>query len=289
MPRSTMSPRRPRLRACAVGIAVIAFMSPAVGAQASASDSAPLVVEANTRTDGLQAEITGVRSDGGRDLATDPYARGEQVPYTFHVKNTSDQTVTVTPESGAFAPFLPPGAGNCRYQSLAAGAEYTCTTARHTVTRADVARGYFVGTTTWSVRASGAPTTILTVDAGEVDLVERSPHITVAASGVWNDADGDGLASAGETVTWERSVLNDGNVRLDSVQVAGVEIGAMRMGGRFDLADVTEVLTPADIAAGRVAPAVVSASGTNGSKPASVQNSRPQVLLPTAANPIPEW
>lgn len=118
----------------------------------------------------LTATITGARADGSRDLATSPYQVGEQVPYTFRVQNTSTMTITVTPTSGDFSPFLPPNAGNCRWTNLAANAAYTCATPRHTVTQADLDRGYFVSDTVWSLSASGAATRSISVTGGQVAL-----------------------------------------------------------------------------------------------------------------------
>ncbi|MDU0326495.1 exo-alpha-sialidase [Microbacterium sp. KSW2-21] len=116
----------------------------------------------------LSATITGARADGSRNLTTTPYRVGEQVPYTFRVQNTSSTTITVTPTSGDFSPFLPPGTGNCRWTNLAANGAYTCSTPRHTVTQADLDRGYFVADTVWSLSASGATTRSISVTGGQV-------------------------------------------------------------------------------------------------------------------------
>lgn len=104
--------------------------------------------------------ITGSRDDAARNVLTNPYAAGEAVPYRFAVLNSGASAATVTPTAGNFAPFLPPGAGNCRYSSLPAGAGYNCTTPRHTVTTADLALGYFVPDTGWSV-GTGASVRLL--------------------------------------------------------------------------------------------------------------------------------
>ena len=104
--------------------------------------------------------ITGSRTDTSRNILTNPYAAGEAVPYRFAVLNSGASAATVTPTAGNFAPFLPPGAGNCRYSSLPAGASYNCTTPRHAVTAADLALGYFVPDTGWSV-GTGASVRLL--------------------------------------------------------------------------------------------------------------------------------
>lgn len=101
--------------------------------------------------------VTGARTDTSRNLATSPYTAGETVSYKFTVKNTTTGTLAVAPTAGNFAPFLPPGTGNCRYLTLGAGASYVCSTPLHTVTDTDIARGYFVPDTSWSV--TGTSTT----------------------------------------------------------------------------------------------------------------------------------
>ncbi|SEE75004.1 sialidase-1 [Arthrobacter alpinus] len=112
----------------------------------------PLVDGVQTPSGSLAGvTVTGTRTDTSRNLATSPYAAGETVSYKFTVKNTTAGTLTVTPTAGIFTPFLPPGTGNCRYTNLSAGASYVCSTPLYTVTATDVARGYFVPDTSWSV------------------------------------------------------------------------------------------------------------------------------------------
>lgn len=105
--------------------------------------------------------FAGLATDTARDLAANPYKAGDKVPYSFTVTNKNTGTVAVTPSAGNFAPLLPPAAGNCRYSTLAAGASYTCSGQSHTVTAAEVAQGYFVPDTSWSI--TGAAT-----DSGKV-------------------------------------------------------------------------------------------------------------------------
>ncbi|WP_337458890.1 exo-alpha-sialidase [Microbacterium sp. KHB019] len=233
----------------------------------------------------IGATITGARTDTARDLASQPYTAGEQVPYAFRVDNASTMTVAVVPTKGDFAPFIPPGAGNGRFMVLAVDAGYNCATPKHAVTADDIARGYFVADTTWTVSASGQPTKTIEVAGGEVDVIARDPRLTVEVAGTWNDADGNGLATAGETVTWERTVRNTGNVTLTGVTVGGAEIGTLASGASTDLGAATTTLTTADIAAGTVSAASVEASASNGKRAADVSVDSDRVVLPVA----PTW
>ncbi|GGE97472.1 sialidase family protein [Mycetocola zhadangensis] len=115
------------------------------------------------------ATIVGYRSDGARDLAASPYAAGQQVSYTFQVTNTTSTTLAVTPTAGNLTPFVPTGAGNCRYTALAPGQSYTCSTPIHTVTAAEAAQNYFVPDTSWTV-TSGATSTSARLLGAPVNL-----------------------------------------------------------------------------------------------------------------------
>ncbi|MGO3813930.1 MAG: exo-alpha-sialidase [Cellulosimicrobium funkei] len=86
---------------------------------------------------------------------------GDVVTYSFTVTNLSDAVTTVSP-TGNLERFDPAqGAPNCRYRNLGARAAYTCTSARHTITQADLDAGFFAPRTTWT---STSGTTVTTVE-----------------------------------------------------------------------------------------------------------------------------
>lgn len=233
----------------------------------------------------VDASITGTRADAGRDLAADPYEIGEQVPYAFRVDNRSPVAVTVVPSGGDFSPFTPPGAGNCRYRDLPVGAGYDCATPRHTVTQADLDRGYFPADTTWSVEAAGQTAQQLTVTGGEVDVIARDPQLAVAISGAWGDANGNGVADAGDTVTWTRSVENRGNVVLDDVTVEGAPLGSLAPGETLALDPEVVALRIDDIAHGSVATSAVTATAANGDRDVTAPSEEARLDLERA----PVW
>lgn len=215
----------------------------------------------------LAADIVGSRSDGARDLTTDRYAAGEQVPYSFRVTNTGLVTEAVAPTSGDFTPFVPPGAGNCRYSVLPVGQSYTCGTPRHAVTEQEAADGFFVPLTEWSLTASGFAAKQLTVDGGEVDLAQRKPALD--AAGVETsivDTDGDGQDSAGDEVTQSSVVTNSGNVRLTDVAAEGWggEAASVDVDGTTTLSR-SFALSEEQVAAGEIAPVDAVVGGSNGS------------------------
>ncbi|MBD3943879.1 exo-alpha-sialidase [Microbacterium sp. NEAU-LLC] len=231
----------------------------------------------------LDAAITGSRGDTGRDLASDPYRVGEQLPYTFRVDNASALATTVTPTAGAFAPFVPPGAGNCRFQNLAGGAGYTCATAKHTVTQDDVDRGFFDATTTWSLTATGQSAKTVAVAAAEVDVVARAPQLGGTVSGTWNDVNGDGVATIGDTVTFTASVANTGNVRLDGVTAGDLSGVTLAAGAAAQIHSSTVVVTAEHLAAGAVAAPSFDATASNGSRAVEAGIAGAAVALPVPA------
>lgn len=85
---------------------------------------------------------------------------GDVVTYSFTVTNLSDAVTTVSP-TGNLERFDPAqGAPSCRYRDLAARAAYTCTSARHTITQADLDAGFFAPSTTWTSTSGATVTTV---------------------------------------------------------------------------------------------------------------------------------
>ena len=234
----------------------------------SLTKTVPFTGAAVALRDGLvAADISGARADVGRDLATQPYAAGDLVPYTFTVKNTSPLTVKVVPTAGNFSPFVPEGPGNCRYSSLAAGQSYQCTTPRHTVTAAEADQGFFVPVTTWEVSAAGQSPKTYTINGGEVDLKARDAALSATVSAEWTDADGDRFASAGDPVTYTYTVGNAGNVAVTGVEApdAGISVASLAAGDTVT-ATREHVLTAADVAAGSLAAVSFEVTARNGAK-----------------------
>ncbi|KWR72437.1 hypothetical protein RN04_06280 [Arthrobacter sp. W1] len=234
-------------------------------------------------------EVTGQRADSGRDVATDPYAEGEKVPYSFTVKNTGNINQWVVPTEGNFAPFAakpvgePSEAGNCRYSNLAAGASYQCTTPRHAVTAEDMSNGYFTPQTTWTSGKLGDYATVANeyrIIGDEVDLLVRAPGLEArAGQPVLADLDDDGYASAGDTVSYEATVQNTGNVRLTGITGGGIEIPELAA-GQSATATVTRQLQASDIEQAKLAEAAETLAGNNGAKQATAELVLPALDLP---------
>ena len=215
----------------------------------------------------LSASIAGRRTDTTRDLATSPYVAGEQLPYAFDVANTAPFVETVAPTSGTFAPFVPPGGGNCRWTNLAIGGSYACTTPRHLVTQAEADSGFFRATSAWSVTASGKATATYAVDGGEVDLKVRQPGLDGTVTPALVDVDGDRFASAGDRIDVTRTIGNSGNVSLTDLSVTGAAISSTALAlGESLSANDTIVLTQAQVDAGGISVPGFSGTAANGER-----------------------
>ncbi|MHA7175173.1 exo-alpha-sialidase [Arthrobacter sp. Sr24] len=225
-------------------------------------------------------EITGSATDTARDLAANPYTVGSTVPYQFRVDSLSNVNAAAVPQSGNFKPFIPTdGPGNCRYLVLPVSSGYTCASPKHTVSAEELEQGYFVPLTTWQVTGAGAGTKDYTITGDEVDLIKRNPELASTSSAVWNDVDGDGLASAGDTVTTAVSVTNSGNVPLTGVAGLGTTHGDLAIGESVSFTETRELTTP-EIAVGAVAERSVVIAGANGAKDASADVAVDAVELP---------
>lgn len=244
--------------------------------------SVPVTITGGATETIVGAAITGARNDSGRDLAANPYAAGDSVPYSFAVASTGNITEAVVPQSGNVAPFLPPGAGNCRYMSLPVWGSYNCTTPKHVVTAEEAANGFFVPVTTWQVTGTGAATQNYTVTGDEVDLLVRNPQLSGTATVAWNDADGNGFANTGDTATTTVTLTNSGNVALTDVAAAGVGTPAAVLApGESATFTSSRTVTADELAAGQVRASTVAATGHNGAKTATAALAAAAVVLPT--------
>lgn len=167
--------------------------------------------------------VTGSAPD--RDVAASPYQAGDVLSYTFTIKSTANVTANSVPLAGTFdAGFLPPSAPNCRYNNLAAGASYTCTTAKHTLTAEDISRGYFMPQATFSITASATPSLTRTVSFTGAAVALRDGLVAATITGSRSDAGRDLAAQpygAGEAFPYKFDVTNTSPLVEKVVPTAG--------------------------------------------------------------------
>ncbi|POH74248.1 M66 family metalloprotease [Arthrobacter glacialis] len=196
---------------------------PATAAPAVPLNASAFVLAAGTAAIDISGvSITGQLTDVTRDVLLNPYVLGEKVNYTFKVTNSRAQTVTVVPLSGGFKPFVPAdGGGNCRYVNLLAGASYTCATAKHTVTAADLAAGSFATTTSWQV---GSESQTLSTPAVNLRAGASTAVGQLSISGTPTNPQRNTTTSpytVGEAIDYTFTVANNGTNAVEVATVAG--------------------------------------------------------------------
>ncbi|MDO5723912.1 MAG: exo-alpha-sialidase [Flaviflexus sp.] len=209
----------------------------------------------------MDAEITGKVGED-RDLAENPYASGDKIPFVFSVASTGNVDQTVTPTEGDFENLLPPNAPNCRWRGLKAGADYDCTTPFHTVTDEDMANGFFRSDTTWELTRDGMETVTLTATEGEVDLIVRDPQLSLTREVASIDEDADGYHKAGGAITYDTAATNTGNVRL--TELSGDVLADELLAGDTLTVRDTYVITDEDIERGYAILPAAAVAGNNG-------------------------
>ncbi|ORM05986.1 DUF7507 domain-containing protein [Prescottella equi] len=174
---------------------------------------------------------------------TADYKVGQEISYTFLIKNTGDVTLTdVHPNetkfsgSGDMSTFdCPAGAA-----SLAPGASVTCT-AKYTLTQADIDAGKLENTAT----ATGTPPSGEPVTSKPSDKTlsgEPKPAIALEKSASPTDPD---KFAVGETVTYSFTITNTGNVTLKDVRPNETAFtGESSRISAFDCPDAAKSLAP---------------------------------------------
>jgi len=100
----------------------------------------------------------------------------------------------------------------------------------------------------------------LICDTATIDVIVQVPTIEVIKKGTFNDANGDGFAQKGETITYNFSVVNTGTMQLSNVvvtdpmvTVTGGPIAVLNVGTKDDTTfSATYAITQADVDAGAI-------------------------------------
>jgi uncharacterized repeat protein (TIGR01451 family) len=219
-------------------------------------------------------KITLEKSGTWNDLNNNGYANvGETISYKFKVCNAGNVTlknVTVTDPlvtvSGGPIPTLPVGVCNSNVF-----------TGIYFITQVDIDTGRVVNVATAKgIDPKGNQVTDLSDDPndltnkdpdndGDPDDTTKTnlpqyPKITIEKTGTWNDANNDGYANVGETISYQFKVCNVGNVTLKNitvtdplVTVSGGPIPTLNVGACNSVAFTgSYIITQIDIDTGRV-------------------------------------
>ncbi|CAA9203090.1 hypothetical protein FLACOL7796_04601 [Flavobacterium collinsii] len=190
---------------------------------------------------------------------------GETITYTFTVTNTGNVAINNIVINDALLSPSP----IIVTSSLAIGSVFVVKV-NYTITQADVDFGKVIN----SAIASGVDTngTVVSIvsdngniikggDRTTVLQLDQKPSIAVIKRAVFDDNNGDGLAQAGESVTYSFKVTNTGNVPLSDVVLTDLLPGIIVIGGPINLAvgqndpnsfKATYFITQADINRGNI-------------------------------------
>ena len=213
---------------------------------------------------------------------------GDTISYAFTVTNTGNVTLSgVTVDD----PLVTVSGGPV---SLAPGAvDTTSFTATYTITQADIDAGEVPNTATVTGTAPAGGT--VTDEGSDLVALGQVPGMALVKTGVLDDADGNGLANVGETISYDFEVTNTGNVTLTGVSIADPLPGLSAISpasaeiavGASVVFTATYAITQADIDAGEVFNSAVASSNEAPDSPADETVPLPQgpelTLLKTAS------
>ncbi|TYL44872.1 DUF11 domain-containing protein [Nocardioides sp. BGMRC 2183] len=171
-------------------------------------------------------------NDSGRTDA------GDTIAYTFTVTNTGNVTLT---DLAIDDPMLA-DAGvdvDCPGAPLPAGEESTCT-ATYTLTPADLDAGEVANTAHATGTDPGGDPVDSPDDTAVVPLAQEPALALEKSAGAPADANGSGRIDAGDTIAYDYTVTNTGNVALRSITVADDKID--------DVACEPTVIAPGEVA-----------------------------------------
>ena len=154
-------------------------------------------------------------------LAKTEYAEGDQVPYTFTLTNGGAYAINPVAINDPLVTSI-----SCPATSLKPagqpGSSITCT-GTHTVTAAEAGSPTLTNTAIASGTANGTPLT--STDSATVNLVTPDPKYDFTKTATWHDVNGNGLHDAGDSVSYQFSVHNTGNVTLAPVTITDAKLG----------------------------------------------------------------
>jgi hypothetical protein len=147
---------------------------------------------------------------------------GDQINYQFTVTNTGDVPLTnvmvtdpLVTVMGSAIPVLNAGA-----------VDNTTFTATYIIMQDDINVGIFTNIATVTGIYNGLP---VTDDDNDVQSFLQDPQITLLKEGTWNDTNNDGFAQVGETITYNFTVTNTGNVTVNNLVINDTRLGLVNL------------------------------------------------------------
>ena len=189
--------------------------------------------------------------------ANQTYKAGDEITFTITVKNIYDEvkTITLAEQEGVTLK-------QNVFEDVQPGVEITAT-ATYTVTEADIVSGTFTNNVTATF--SGVDKEYTGTDTVE-EFEDPNPHMTITKT--TKDAEAGHIYKLGETINYEITVTNDGNLTLTNVTVEDALTGNAGENawtidtfapGETQTFEASYEVTEADVLAGKV---INNATGT---------------------------
>ena len=236
-------------------------------------DTAPL--DDPTHTDLTGFQTTSMEATLDDNVQTNPanpynYNVGDNIVYTAELTNTGNVSITPVTPTG-YTPIEVGGfnVGDTDQDGELDPGEVWEYTTTHTVTQADIDAGHVDNQVTFTGTAANGdtvsdvsddpqdPTTL--TDDPTITYIGQFSELTVLKTGIFNDANANGLADVGETITYTITVTNTGNQTITDVQVSDPNAVVTPPANQVDLLPgesydftATHTLTQADIDAAQV-------------------------------------
>ncbi|MFT4188300.1 MAG: hypothetical protein QM621_06920, partial [Aeromicrobium sp.] len=231
---------------------------------------------------GLSIDKSAVLDDvNGNGLAD----AGETIAYSFEVTNSGGQPLTGVSVVDPLVSGLAPSGFD-----LAVGESRTVTADPYTVTEADLIAGSVDNSATATGSAPGGGTVASDPDTTTTTTMPAQPRLLVEKTADLDDANGNGVADAGETVSYSFEVSNTGNLTITDVSVVDERVSGLTPAG-FTLepgenqtvtADPYTV-TEADVLAGDVHNSAVATGTSSGGDPVESPESTTTTPTPPVA------
>jgi uncharacterized repeat protein (TIGR01451 family) len=238
--------------------------------------------------------LTVVKSATSRGQPVTVLTLGQVIDYAFVVTNTGNVTLRgITVADTAFNGSGTPPVVSCPVTTAAPGDQIHCT-ATYTVTQADVDAGQLTNTAVATGIPPGSTTPVPSPPSTVMVPAEQLPALTVDKT-----ADPTSVSAAGQTVTFNFTITNTGNVTLHGVVVneetftGSGTISALTytwpgtpgvlVPGQQATATATYVVTQADMDAG----GILNTATASGTSPGGVTVTSPQSTVTVVAPPAP--